>query len=56
MRGLKEVIDLLAGMANSVCWYGHVLGREDGHISRRALNFEVEGQRKNGRPKKTWKK
>ena len=32
-----------------------MLRREDGHILRRALDFEVEGQRKNGRPKRTWK-
>ena len=37
-------------IANSVCWYGHVLWREDGHVLRRALDFEVEGQRKKGRP------
>ena len=47
MLGLKETIDQLA-MANSVRWYGHVL--------RRALGFEVEGQRKKGRLKRTWKK
>ena len=34
----------------------HVLRREDGHVLRRALEFEVEGQRKKGRPKRTWKK
>ena len=45
MLGLKETIDRLA-MANSVHWYGHVLRREDGHVLRRALDFEVEGQRK----------
>ena len=55
MLGLKEIIDLLA-MSNVVCWYGQVLRREDGHIIRRALDFEVEGQRKKGRPKRTWKK
>ena len=53
--GLNENIDQLA-MANSVRWYGNVLRREDDHILRRALNFEVEGQRKKGRPKRTWKK
>ena len=42
-------------MANSVRWYGHVLRREDDHILRMALDFEVEGQRKKGRPKRTWK-
>ena len=55
MFGLNETIDHLA-MANSVHWDGHVLRREDGHVIRRALDFEVEGQRKKGRPNRTWKK
>ena len=55
MFGLSETIDQLA-MANSVRWYGHVLRREGGHVMRRALDIEVEGQRKKGRPKRTWKK
>ena len=42
--------------ANSVHWYGHVLLRENGQVLRRALNFEVEGQKKKGRPNRTWKK
>ena len=40
-------------MANSVRWYDHVL-REDGHVLRRALDFEVEGQKKKGNLKRTW--
>ena len=40
MLGLKESIDQLA-MANSVHLYAHVLRREDGHVLRRALDFEV---------------
>ena len=40
-------------MADSVHWYGHVLRREDGHILRRALDYEVEGQGKEARPKFT---
>ena len=47
MLGLNETIDKLA-MKNSVHWNGHVL--------RRVLDFEVEGQRKKGRLKRTWKK
>ena len=35
-------------------WY--VLKRKDGQVLRRALDFEVEGQRKNGRLKRTWKR
>ena len=45
MLCLKETIDQLA-VANSVCWHGHVLRRDDGLVLRRALDFEVEGQRK----------
>ena len=31
-----------------------MLRREDGHILRSTLHFEVEGQRKRGRLKRTW--
>ena len=55
MLSLKESIDQLS-MANRVCWYSHVLRREDGHVLRRALDFEVGGQMKKWRPKRTWKK
>ena len=41
--------------ANGVRWYGHVLRRDDGHVFRKSLEFEVKGKRKRGRPKKTWK-
>ena len=47
MLGLNETIDQLS-MANSVCLCGHVL--------RRALDGEVDAQRKKGRQKRTWKK
>ena len=39
---LHETIDQLA-MADSVRLCGHVLRREDSHVSRKALDFEVEG-------------
>ena len=51
--GLIEIMDQLA-MAISVHWYGHVLRREDGHVLRRSFYFEVEGQRKKGRVRRTW--
>ena len=41
MLGSTETIDQLA-TANSVCWYGHVLRREDGHVLRMASDCEVE--------------
>ena len=55
MLGLKETVVQLA-MANSVRWYDHVSLREDSHVLRRALYFEVEGQRKKGSSSRTWKK
>ena len=55
MLGLKETIHRLA-TANGVRWYGHVLRRDDDSVLRVALNLEVCGKRKRGRPKKTWKK
>ena len=53
--GLNETIDQMA-IANSVYMYGHVLWREDGHVLRRALDFEVEGQRKKVRLRRTQEK
>ena len=32
-----------------------MLKREDGHVLRKALDFEVEGQRRKGRLKRTWR-
>ena len=57
MLGLKETIDWLA-TANRIRCYGHVglLRRVDDSVLRVALNLEVSGKRKRGRPKKTWKK
>ena len=55
LLGFNEAIDQLA-MANSVRWYGHVLRKEDGHVLRRALDFELEGLRKKRRLNSTWKR
>ena len=52
MLGLKETIDWLA-TANGFRWYGHVLRRDDDSVLRVALDLEVSGKRKRGRPKKT---
>ena len=50
----KETVVQMA-KADGVKWYGHVLRRDGGHVLRKALEFEVKGKRKRGRPKKTWK-
>ena len=53
--GLNETVDKMA-KANGVRWYGHVLRREVDDALRKALEFKVDGQRKRGRPKRTWKR
>ena len=54
MLGLQETVVQIAKV-NEVRWYGHVLRRDDGHVLRKALEFEVKAKRKQRRPKKTWK-
>ena len=52
MIRLNEMLDKLV-KANGVQWYGHVLRRDDDDILREALQYEVAGKRKRGRPKRT---
>ena len=54
MLGLKES-EVQTAKANGVRWYRHVLRRDDGHVLRRSLEFEVRSKRRQGQPKKTWK-
>ena len=42
-------------MASSVCLYDHGLIGEDRCVLRRVSDFEVEGQRKKGKRKRTWR-
>ena len=55
MLGLNPTIDKIA-KASEVRWLGHVLRKEDGDVVRNALEFNVEGQRRRGRLKRTWRK
>ena len=45
--GLNETIDRLA-MANSVCGYGHVFRKEDGHVLRKHLTLKLKVKRRKG--------
>ena len=47
MLGLKETVVQMA-KANGVRRYGHVLRRDDEHVLRKTLEFEVKGKRKQG--------
>ena len=50
---LKETVVQMA-KTNVMRWYGHVLRRDDEHVLRKKLEFEVKGKRKRGRPKEKW--
>ena len=45
---MLSLIETIVAMANKVHWHGHVL-KGDGHVLSRALNFEIEDQRKKGK-------
>ena len=40
---------------NRLRWYGHVLRKEDNDWVKKCMEYEVEGARPRGRPKKTWR-
>ena len=39
---------------NRLRWYGHVLRKDDDWV-KKCMEYEVEGLRPRGRPKRTWK-
>ena len=47
MMGLKETVVQMA-KDNGVRWYGQVLRRDDRHVLRKVLEFEVKCERKQG--------
>ena len=55
MLGLKETLDRMA-KANGVRWYGHVIRRDDDNILKKSMMLEVNGKRKQGWQKMTWRK
>ena len=55
MLGLKEKLDRMA-KANGVRWYAHLIRRDDDNILKKSMMLEMNGQRKRGRPKTTWRR
>ena len=51
MLGLKETVVQMA-KANGVRWHRQLLRRDDGHVLRKVLEFEVKEKRKRGQPRK----
>ena len=55
MLGLNETLDKMT-QANGVRWYGQVGRRDEESILKKAMMLQVNGRRKQGRPKQTWKR
>jgi len=51
--GMDNIILVL--QQNRLRWYGHVLQKEDTDWVKKCIEYEVEGSRPRGRPKRTWR-
>jgi len=51
--GLDDIISVL--QRNRLRWYGHLLRKEDNDWVKKCMEYEVEGARPRGTPKKTWR-
>jgi len=50
--GIDDIILIL--QQNRLRWYGHALRKEDTDWVKKCMEYEVEGSRPRGRPKRTW--
>ena len=50
--GIDDII--LIPQQNRLRWYGHVLQKDTNWV-KKCMEYEVEGSRPRGRPKRTWK-
>ena len=50
--GIEDIISVI--QQNRLRWYGHVMQKEDNDWVKKCMEYEVEGVRPRGRPKKTW--
>jgi len=51
--GIDDIILML--QQNRLRWYRHVLRKEDTDWMKKCVEYEVEGSRPSGRPKRTWR-
>ena len=58
-RELRERLGIddiaLVLQQNRLRWYGHVLREEDNDWVKKCMEYQVEGPRPRGRPKRTWR-
>ena len=53
--GIDDHDIILMLQQNRLRWYGHVLQKEDTDWVKKCMEYEVEGSRPRGRPKRTWR-
>ena len=51
--GIDDIALIL--QQNRLRWYGHVLRKDDDDWVKKCIEYEVEGPRPRGRPKRTWR-
>ena len=51
--GIDDIILIL--LQNRLRWYGHVLRKEDAEWVKKSVEYEVEGSRPRGKPKRMWR-
>jgi len=51
--GIGDIILIL--QQNRLRWYGHVLRKDDTDWVKKCMEYAVEGSRRKGRPKRTWR-
>ena len=51
--GIDDIAFVL--QQNRLRWYGHVLRKDDDDWVKKCMEYEVEGSRPRGRPKRTWR-
>jgi len=49
------LMTILVLQQNRLRWYGHVLRKEDNDWVKKYMEYEMEGARPKGRPKKSWR-
>ena len=55
IRGIARVTPIKSVLTQKrLSWYGHVMRREDTHLTRSTLNMTVMGPRHRGRPQMRW--
>jgi len=56
LRERLEIDDIILILQqNRLRWYGHALRKEDTDWVKKCMEYEVEGSRPRGRPKRTWR-